>query len=312
MTQEFRLTSKCGFETIVDEDIYMKYKDRTLSQYNDYAVINSTRLSHLIVGKPKQGYVVDHANRIKNDNRRCNLRHITSSENAQNQNGRGVSHYKNVTPRSGKWAVQVQKHGVSKYGGLFDDELHAAYQANCLMKELYGDTANLNCDEEGNEIEKPQGFEIKEERPLPKHIYRRKALYAAIITTHGKTFRRSTETIEDAVKALKEAEDFKKSIRLKKEAKVHTEIQQKYDDYYVCTTTNKKYTFKISRREYEKIKLFKCYKSGTDGAIILFVGGGRKEVLHRYLLDATCNGKRVIHLNGDVTDNRYYNLKMDN
>ena len=76
---------------------------------------------------------IDHINRVKDDNRLCNLREATQSENNWN-----VGKYKNN--KSGltgvswhnstkKWQAQISVNGKLIYLGLFDtpEEGHAAY-----------------------------------------------------------------------------------------------------------------------------------------------------------------------------------------
>jgi len=43
-----------------------------------------TKIHHLISGKPPKGFVTDHIDRDKLNNRRSNLRHVTQKENLQN------------------------------------------------------------------------------------------------------------------------------------------------------------------------------------------------------------------------------------
>ncbi len=43
------------------------------------------RIHHLIVGMPEKGKMIDHFNGNSLDNRRCNLRHVTRSENGYNK-----------------------------------------------------------------------------------------------------------------------------------------------------------------------------------------------------------------------------------
>ena len=74
-------------------------------------------LHHVIIGKPKQGFVVDHINNVKTDNRRENLRHVTHSQNSQN--------------------VQKRKGPVSSmYMGVHFDSSSGKWRATCGMRCL--------------------------------------------------------------------------------------------------------------------------------------------------------------------------------
>jgi hypothetical protein len=71
---------------------------------------------------------VDHINRIRDDNRWCNLRNVTHRENCQNSkinnNFIGVHFHKEAN----KWNVRSsQVEGQSKYLGLFKTHLAACY-----------------------------------------------------------------------------------------------------------------------------------------------------------------------------------------
>lgn len=78
-------------------------------------------MHRLIMGEP-QGMQIDHINRIRQDNRRSNIRICTQADNAKN---RGLyKKYKNNTSgvagvifikRESKWRVSFQKDGVRRY-----------------------------------------------------------------------------------------------------------------------------------------------------------------------------------------------------
>lgn len=83
---------------------------------------------------PQSGYVVDHINRIKDDNRWINLRVITIAENCQNVSLRGRksksgligAHY---DKSSKKWRAIIWANGVINFLGVFStaELAHQAY-----------------------------------------------------------------------------------------------------------------------------------------------------------------------------------------
>ena len=79
------------------------------------------------------GVVVDHINHNGLDNRRCNLRLLTRSENLHNKRlyRNNTSGYRGVTWHKDrkKWAVQVGANGENHYIGLFDSKEEAAEAA---------------------------------------------------------------------------------------------------------------------------------------------------------------------------------------
>lgn len=106
-------------------------------------------LFHRVVMGAKPGQLVDHASGDGMDNRRCNLRFATHSQNSANRRAavsrmysdfRGVS----VDKRSGKWIAQVG-HGYRHINiGTFDEEVVAAAAYDIYAKALHGEFASTN------------------------------------------------------------------------------------------------------------------------------------------------------------------------
>lgn len=89
---------------------------------------------------------IDHANGVRTDNRLCNLREATRSENQWNQaiSRRNKSGFKGVfwAKHANKWEARVEVSGKRQYLGRYDtrEEAHAAYCK--AAKELHGEFAN--------------------------------------------------------------------------------------------------------------------------------------------------------------------------
>lgn len=97
----------------------------------------SIRLHRLIMDA-QPGQIVDHINGDPLDNRRSNLRIVTSTINNQNAKKRKdglTSKHKGVckSPNGKKWRAQVQVNRKKKALGYFDteEEARAAYVAYC-------------------------------------------------------------------------------------------------------------------------------------------------------------------------------------
>lgn len=94
--------------------------------------------------------MVDHINRDRLDNRRCNLRVATKAQNCINRpsNVGSSSIYKGVSWSESrkKWvaATKVDKQPI--YIGRFVDEEYAAYMYDMYVKGLFGEFAYLNFD----------------------------------------------------------------------------------------------------------------------------------------------------------------------
>ena len=103
-------------------------------------------LHRLITNTPK-GFEVDHINHDKLDNRKCNLRICTRSENLCNKvlSDKNTSGYKGVcySKDKKKWQAVIGKSNKSTYLGYFNTP-EEAYAAYCkAAKELHGEFARF-------------------------------------------------------------------------------------------------------------------------------------------------------------------------
>jgi hypothetical protein len=103
------------------------------------------KMHHFVYQKPKQGYVIDHINEDKLDNRSSNLREITHSENNHNRCKRkenATSKYKGVTysKRNKKYTSCYAK--IHLYRGT--DERQATILYDIYTYQLFGENANNN------------------------------------------------------------------------------------------------------------------------------------------------------------------------
>lgn len=107
-------------------------------------------MHRLIIGaEPSQK--VDHINGDGLDNRRCNLRFCTNSQNFQNAKKRSgcTSKYKGVywDKNAQKWRTQIcppDNKGNTRHIGCFDDEVVAAKAYDRAAIELFGEFARPN------------------------------------------------------------------------------------------------------------------------------------------------------------------------
>lgn len=143
-------------ETFIDEVDYEKVKQYRFFQAKPnkkkpYAVVKNNEgacLHHLIIGKPPKGFVTDHRNRNTFDNRKCNLRFVTSSQNGMNRSNyeNKTSIYKGVhwDKNRNKWKTEIKLNRKARHIGRFDDEVKAAHAYNIKALELFGEYAVLN------------------------------------------------------------------------------------------------------------------------------------------------------------------------
>lgn len=92
--------------------------------------------------------VIDHINGDRSDNRICNLRNVTQTENMQNLKKAPINSKSGLLgahlfPRCKRWTARIRINGVSRRLGLFDtaQEAHEAYMA---AKRRYHSTGERN------------------------------------------------------------------------------------------------------------------------------------------------------------------------
>lgn len=98
---------------------------------------------HRYIMNAQPGQVIDHINGDKLDNRRENLRFVTTSQNNHLRRGckkmRGVW----ITPK-GKYKAYIKKKGRFTHIGIYDTPEEAVANHNLEAKKLYGDLAVLS------------------------------------------------------------------------------------------------------------------------------------------------------------------------
>lgn len=88
---------------------------------------------HRFIINAPDGSEVDHINRNKLDNRKCNLRLCTHSENCRNEGKRRgcSSQHRGVSwnKRKGRWQVVIRVNGKLEWRGWYESEAEAAEAA---------------------------------------------------------------------------------------------------------------------------------------------------------------------------------------
>ena len=103
------------------------------------------------------GQELDHINGDKLDNRLCNLRPATVSQNHANSKPRGgTSRYKGVHwfKRDGKWHAAIGYNGKLVHLGYFANEIEAAKAYDKAARRLFGEYAYCNFTEGVNDASK--------------------------------------------------------------------------------------------------------------------------------------------------------------
>lgn len=155
--------NRFGYKAIVDEsdyDMLLKHTKRWRAgthhvEGNSKLLKNSSgrrlqvSMHRLIMGCVKgDKKMVDHINHNVLDNRKCNLRIVTASQNLINKIKlpNSSSKYKGVywIKDKKKWRVEVGGRLNKHNAGYFTNEIEAAKKANELMIKIHGEFALLN------------------------------------------------------------------------------------------------------------------------------------------------------------------------
>lgn len=112
-------------------------------------VRNVTFYMHRVVLNASGPAVVDHVNHDKLDNRRENLRIVTTAQNNYNQRPQKrpkSSQYKGVSLNKAvnRWQAHIKKGNERRYLGLYDSEQDAARAYNAAARHHFGEYAYIN------------------------------------------------------------------------------------------------------------------------------------------------------------------------
>lgn len=123
-------------------------KQRAMTSLSFRGLGSSEFMHRVIMDAPKQ-MEVDHINGDALDNRRCNLRLCTSSQNKANTKkysrlGKTLKYKGTCENRYGGWETSITYKGQKKYLGTFKtaEEGARAYDAAAIV--IYGEFASLN------------------------------------------------------------------------------------------------------------------------------------------------------------------------
>jgi len=95
---------------------------------------------------PPNGMFIDHINRNKLDNRRSNLRIVTTSQNVVNCPPRknNTSGYRGVSKKGNMWIAQIEKGDKKIFQESYTTPEQAAKAYDRKIKEVFGEFAYLN------------------------------------------------------------------------------------------------------------------------------------------------------------------------
>jgi len=145
----------CDYEKLKNYRWYVNKRERTLYVRTTILVdgkLKPKSLHRIIMGDPK-GFCVDHINHDGLDNRRCNLRIATQSQNCMNRlpYKEGSSRFKGVRwhKQNKLWEAVIWVKPKSIYLGCFTDEIAGAKAYDIAARKYFGEFASLNFPKEG-------------------------------------------------------------------------------------------------------------------------------------------------------------------
>jgi len=112
----------------LDECLKHKWSLQNFGYVNARIDGKLTLMHRFLFGIPSDGLDTDHINRIRHDNRECNIRHVTRSVNVLNSPVRAASGIRNVyyNKRRQKWFAAIHVDGMQKYLGSSNTKEGAA------------------------------------------------------------------------------------------------------------------------------------------------------------------------------------------
>ncbi|MCI0392234.1 MAG: HNH endonuclease [Acidobacteria bacterium] len=114
-------------------------------------------LMHRLILNAPPGMETDHINRNGLDNRRLNLRLVTTSQNQWNRarNFNNQTGFKGVCwhKRRKKFYAKTQQHGVALHIGSFDTAIEAARAYDATTRLLRGEFARVNFPNEVHQLD---------------------------------------------------------------------------------------------------------------------------------------------------------------
>jgi len=141
-----------GHKVLVDDDLYPYLSSFDWFVYDGYVIRRATvngkakliRMQREVVGCEDPSLEVDHINGNRLDNRRCNLRVCTKSQNLANRtkkDPKATSKYKGVRylKTHGYYQVRVTKDKVTYTIGHYTNELAAANMYNHAARTIHGE-----------------------------------------------------------------------------------------------------------------------------------------------------------------------------
>lgn len=275
-----------------------------------YVNRNLVRMHHFILGKPEDGYVVDHIDSTRLNNIRSNLRHATRSQNSQNARKKGKNTYIGVQYTKGKY----QATHSTIYLGVFVNEEDAA-----RMYDIYAFQNGGPCSLTNGLITYEKAMRVKitipssipkKVRDLPDYIHRAGKKFRCSFTNNAQQhWSPRLDTLEEAIEELSKMKAIVDEQNISKRKRI--QITRNKDNQVVILTT-KGDEILVDEDLWYKLSEYKWY---TDNGYVKGYVDGANIRMHRFVMylktgESIPKGLIVDHINNVRSDNRAENLRI--
>jgi hypothetical protein len=303
---------------LIDADDYERLSQYKWSKsFSGYACSSNKKvrtMHRLIVDTdvPK-GYVIDHINRNRLDNRKSNLRVVSQSLNLHNRCVSGVVNMYGVSLCSSNNNIYIARF-ANNHLGCFDDPREAAARYDICAYLTYGKHANTNgiiSYEEAMTYKLEDMMSKKKKRDLPDNIYldtdSDTTKYKVDVRTKGKRYRKQGfTTLEKAVEYLNAIkEEIQRWKKEKEEAYMKKPIERNCDGVAIIKV--KDLEFLVDDDMWHTLS--KMSWGVLNGKYLSGEVKGNKMTMHRFIFGADESVEVVDHINQNAFDNRRQNLR---
>jgi len=310
---------------VSEEDWYKinKYKWSISNTGYFQGKVENKRISlhSYLLGK-KEGYIIDHINGDRLDNRRENLRHVTHSQNAQNKNTKKTI---GVWKHLDKWSSEITYNKRKIYVGVFNtiEEAQKMYDKYAIYYHTLDNTeyiprTNFNYDKESIDNIK---IEMKEyitkknkEKEIPDNItIRENGTYRIGIDNKNFSFHfdKTVKTLEEAIK-IRDEKIKELSFLEEQELKKHySKDIQRTKEGIPCIPLKDKNSISyalVDEDNWHALMLYSWRVSKTYATTTVESCPLR---MHRHIMKCSSNDNKIVdHINGNRLDNRKENLRF--
>ena len=319
-TNKIAIVSKQDYEKI------SKYKWSISNDGYAVSIINRYISMHRYIMGAQEGEIVDHINGNRLDNRRENLRILTSQQNAENKKLSGKKEntkYRGVyfVKKDNKYNAKIYLNGTRYYFGMFNTDIEAAKTIDKFLVHNKLDHISLNFSDKKQEYlldvcpntinkEKNQYYGVKK-TPNGKYatnIYIKKNVCISAGTKDNsfdaaKLYDKYLIDNNIKNKKLNFPDDYTNDNR---NIKMACEI---IDDATIKIIINDKYTL-IDKEDYDRIKNYSCYLDRKG--YVIFTKENKKIKLHRFVVSVTDPKIFVDHIDNNKINNKKSNLRLSN